>query len=76
MCKTDIILTFAAEHPQFTVDELFAAISEQWSVTKQTMAWKVSELARAGSLSRVANGVYALSTKLPVEWDWRVCRYW
>ena len=63
MCKTDIILTFAAEHPQFTVDELFAAISEQWSVTKQTMAWKVSELARAGSLSRVAKGVYALSTK-------------
>ena len=63
MCKTDIILAYAAAHQQFTVDEILHDIGEQWTATKQTMAWKVSELARAGSLSRVANGVYALSTK-------------
>lgn len=63
MRKTDIILAYAAAHPQFTVDELFVSVSNQWSVTKQTMAWQVSELAKAGSLTRVANGVYALSTK-------------
>ena len=63
MCKTDIILAFAAEHQQFTVDELYAAVCGQWTVTKQTMAWQVSELAKAGSLTRVANGVYALSMK-------------
>ena len=57
MCKTDIILAYAAEHPQFSVDELFVSVSNQWSVTKQTMAWQVSELAKAGSLTRVANGV-------------------
>lgn len=63
MCKKDIILAYAANHPKFTVDELFTDMSEQWTATKQTMSWQVSELVNDGSLTRIANGVYALSKK-------------
>ena len=63
MCKKDVILEYAAMHPQFTVEDILHNLGERWTATKQTMAWQVSELTKAGLLTRVANGVYALSTK-------------
>lgn len=63
MCKRDIILDYAAVHPQFTIADLSAALGEQWSATKKAMAWQVSELVKAGSLTRVANGLFAKSDK-------------
>ena len=63
MCKRDIILDYAAVHPLFTITDLSAALGDQWSATKQAMAWQVSELVKAGSLTRVANGLFAISKK-------------
>ena len=63
MCKRDIILNYAALHPQFTLGELYASLGEQWEATKQAVSWQVSELVKAGSLTRVRNGVFAVSSK-------------
>lgn len=63
MCKRDIILDYAALHPRFTIEDLSSALGGQWSATKRAMAWQVSELVKAGSLTRVSNGLFAVSRK-------------
>ena len=56
-------MDYAAVHPQFTITDLSSALGEQWSATKKAIAWQVSELVKAGSLTRVANGLFAMSNK-------------
>lgn len=63
MDKVNNILAYANQREQFTLTEMYADLSKQWQVTKSAMAHIISKLVRAGSLARIAHGVYCLNNK-------------
>lgn len=63
MDKTNNILEYARLHQQFTLNDMYTDLSEQWQVTKSAMTHILSQLVTAGTLARIAHGVYRLNDK-------------
>lgn len=50
-------------HPQFSLEDMYADLVTRWDATKQAMGWQLCELVKVGSLARIANGIFTLSSK-------------
>lgn len=49
---------------QFSSDDLFNFYSEDWSITKSTLNWRIYKLIKMGVLQRVGKGTYSLGKEV------------
>ncbi len=56
---TQSIMDYAALHPNFRLQELYAYLDGAAGISRQTISWYLTKLTESGKLRRIARGQYA-----------------
>lgn len=57
------IMDYAALHPNFGLQELYAYLDGEAGISRQTVSWYLTKLTESGRLRRIGHGLYAKPTK-------------
>lgn len=57
------IMDYAALHPNFGLQDLYAYLDGEANISRQTVSWYLTKLTESGQLRRIGHGQYAKSTK-------------
>lgn len=57
------IMDYAALHPSFGLQDLYAYLDGEAGISRQTVSWYLTKLTESGQLRRIGHGQYAKPTK-------------
>ena len=57
------IMDYAALHPSFELQDLYAYLDGEVGISRQTVSWYLTKLTESGQLRRIGHGQYAKPTK-------------
>lgn len=60
---SQIIMEYAALHPDFGLQDIYAYLDGDTGISRQTISWHLTKLTESGRLHRIGHGKYALQTK-------------
>ena len=60
---SQIIMEYAALHPNFGLQDIYAYLDGETGISRQTISWHLTKLTETGWLHRVGHGRYAMQTK-------------
>ena len=58
------IMDYAALHPYFSLQDLYAHLDGEADISRQTISWYLTKLTESGQLRRIGHGKYAKADKL------------